>query len=35
MLDRLREGPSHARVDRVDLEYSNPTGSLPAMMVAS
>jgi len=35
LLDRLREGPSHARVDRVDLEYSNPTGSLPAMMVAS
>ena len=35
MLDQLREGPSHARVDRVDLEYSNPTGSLPAMMVAS
>jgi acylphosphatase len=35
MLDLLREGPSHARVDRVDIEYAAPTGSLPAMMVAS
>jgi acylphosphatase len=35
MLDLLREGPSHARVERVDVEYSAPTGTLPAMMVAS
>jgi acylphosphatase len=35
MLDLLREGPTHARVDRVDIEYAAPTGSLPAMMVAS
>jgi acylphosphatase len=35
MLGLLREGPSHARVERVDVEYSAPTGTLPAMMVAS
>jgi acylphosphatase len=35
MLDLLRRGPSHARVERVDVAYSAPTGSLPAMMVAS
>ena len=35
MLDLLRQGPSHARVERVDVEYLAPTGSLPAMMVAS
>ena len=35
MLDLLRQGPSHARVERVDVEYSAPTGNLPAMMVAS
>jgi acylphosphatase len=35
MLELLRQGPTHARVERVDVEYSNPTGSLPAMMVAS
>jgi acylphosphatase len=35
MLDLLRQGPSHARVDRVDVEYSAPTGGLPAMMVAT
>ncbi len=34
MLDLLREGPSHARVERVDIEYTAPTGTLPAMMVA-
>jgi acylphosphatase len=34
MLDLLREGPAHARVERVDVEYSDPTGNLPAMMVA-
>jgi acylphosphatase len=33
-LDLLREGPSHARVERVDVEYLAPTGTLPAMMVA-
>jgi acylphosphatase len=35
VLRLLREGPSHARVERVDVEYSAPTGKLPAMMVAS
>jgi acylphosphatase len=35
MLDLLRQGPSHAHVDRVDVEYLAPTGRLPAMMVAS
>jgi acylphosphatase len=35
VLDLLRHGPSHARVERIDVEYSNPTGNLPAMMVAS
>ncbi|HVC41494.1 MAG TPA: acylphosphatase [Candidatus Saccharimonadales bacterium] len=35
MLELIRQGPSHARVERVDVDYSNPTGSLPAMMVAS
>jgi acylphosphatase len=35
ILDLLRQGPSHARVERVDVEYSDPTGNLPAMMVAS
>jgi len=34
MLDLLREGPSHAKVDRLDVEYSDPSGNLPAMMVA-
>jgi acylphosphatase len=34
MLELLREGPSHARVERVDIEYAAPTGTLPAMMVA-
>jgi acylphosphatase len=32
MLDLLRQGPSHARVERVDVEYSAATGNLPAMM---
>ena len=35
MVGLLRQGPSHARVERVDVEYSAPTGKLPAMMVAS
>lgn len=35
MVDLLHEGPSHARVERVDVEYGSPTGTLPAMMVAS
>jgi acylphosphatase len=34
MLDLLRVGPSHARVERVDVEDVPATGSLPAMMVA-
>jgi acylphosphatase len=35
MLDLLRQGPSLARVERVDVDHSAPTGSLPAMMEAS
>jgi acylphosphatase len=35
MLELLRQGPSHARVDRVDVEHAVPTGNLPGMMVAS
>jgi acylphosphatase len=35
MIDLLREGPSHARVDRVDVEHVAPTGNLPAMMGAA
>jgi acylphosphatase len=35
MLDLLRQGPSHARVERVDVEYLAPAGNLPAMMVAT
>jgi acylphosphatase len=34
MLVLLREGPAYARVERVDVDYSAPTGTLPAMMVA-
>jgi acylphosphatase len=34
MLDLLRVGPSHARVERVDVEYAPASGTLPAMMVA-
>ena len=35
MLGLLRQGPSHARVERVDVEFSAPTGKLPAMMEAT
>jgi acylphosphatase len=35
LVDLLRDGPSHARVERVDVDYGIPTGTLPAMMVAS
>ena len=35
ILDLLREGPSHARVEWVDIEFGTATGTLPAMMVAS
>jgi acylphosphatase len=35
MLELLRQGPSHARVERVDVEHSTATGNLPGMMVAS
>jgi acylphosphatase len=34
MLDLLRVGPSHARVERVEVEEVPATGTLPAMMVA-
>jgi acylphosphatase len=35
MVDLLHRGPSHARVERVDVAYEAPTGILPAMTVAS
>jgi acylphosphatase len=35
MLALLRQGPSHAHVERVEVEYLTPSGRLPAMMVAS
>jgi acylphosphatase len=35
VVDLLHQGPSHARVERVDVTYATPTGKLPAMMVAS
>jgi acylphosphatase len=35
VVDLLRQGPSHARVERVDVAYAQPSGNLPAMMVAS
>jgi len=35
MLELLRQGPSHARVERVDVEHPTATGNLPGMMVAS
>lgn len=34
VLDRLREGPRHARVERLDVEHAAQVGELPAMMVA-
>jgi hypothetical protein len=34
MLDLLRQGPTYSRVERIDVEYAAPTGTLPAMMVA-
>ncbi len=34
MLDLLRVGPSHARVEHVHVEEMPATGTLPAMMVA-
>ena len=35
MLELVRQGPSHARVERVDVEHLAPAGNLPAMMVAT
>jgi acylphosphatase len=35
MVALLHKGPSLARVERVEVAYTAPTGSLPAMMVAS
>jgi acylphosphatase len=35
VVDLLHRGPSHARVERVDVAYEAPTGILPAMTVAS
>ncbi len=34
VLDLLREGPAHARVEWVDIEFGAATGTLPAIMVA-
>jgi acylphosphatase len=35
VLELLRQGPSHARVERVDVENAAPSGNLPAMSAAS
>ena len=35
MLQLLREGPAHARVDGVDVEYQHPAGDLPPMSVTA
>jgi acylphosphatase len=35
VLELLRQGPSHARVERVDVENATSSGNLPAMSVAS
>jgi acylphosphatase len=35
MVELLKHGPAHARVERVDVNHETPTGRLPAMMVAS
>ena len=35
MLSLLRQGPSHARVDAVDVEYLPPSGDLPPMTVTA
>jgi acylphosphatase len=35
ILDLLRQGPPYARVEHVEVEYAAPTGTLPAMMVAT
>lgn len=35
VLGLLHEGPSHARVESVDVEYQEPAGDLPPMTVTS
>ena len=35
MLGLLRQGPSHARVDAVDVEYLPASGELPPMRVTA
>jgi acylphosphatase len=35
VVDLLHQGPTYASVERVEVAYAAPTGSLPAMMVAS
>jgi len=35
LLDLMRRGPSHARVDRVDVEYAPAGGDLPPMRVTA
>lgn len=35
LVEMLAKGPSHARVDRVDVEYTAPAGNLPRMSVTA
>lgn len=35
MLTRLHDGPSHARVDRVDVEHLTPVDDAPSMRVTA
>jgi len=35
MLTLLQRGPSHARVDSVDVDYEAPAGDLPRMTVSA
>jgi acylphosphatase len=35
VVDLLHQGPTYARVERVDAAYAKPSGKLPPMMVAS
>ena len=35
VIDQLRVGPPHARVDRVDIEYQPPAGDLPPLTVTA
>jgi acylphosphatase len=35
MIGLMERGPSHARVDSVDVDYETPTGDLPRMTVSA